>query len=266
MLMLRAHYTAIPLLVALTLLGPTGCVAIWHEPTTGVNLNSFGLDTTTRQQLLIRPASPHTHASTHSRSLAHAPIPAPVRIALAEIGTEEHQLTQSPTPPIILVRERGLAVPPTDHDLRRLEDLPGIDHAFPLDPRALIHPFQTTSQLFELARAQDADLLVVYTFTSRADHQDQAPLFSALTLGLIPTWTAKGRAAIELAVFDLRDQSPLVFDQREADAFRLGNFYSTHDQLDDATHAARRDAFNQALDALINHWPNLLQAPIHPPS
>lgn len=246
-------------LLLLTVTPLTGCVAVWHEPTAGVDLARFGLDTPTRQQLLNHNHAGHTPISTTPRSSHHTPTHLPLRLAVAEIGVESlparyrlrptYAKTYTPPPPIILVRERDLATPPTPRQLERLSALPTIAHAFPLDPRAQTQPFSKPRNLFDLARAQHADLLLIYTFTSRADHEDQAPLLSAATLGLLPTWVAKSRAVVEIAVFDLRDQLPVAFDQREADAHRVGNFYTTDNQLDDADLAARSKALALALDA-----------------
>lgn len=147
---------------------------------------------------------------------------------------------------------------PRDEHLARLRALPEILAAKTLDPRGISRGAVTAESLRAAARAQRADLLLVYTFATFAELNDKAELASLATLGLAPTTVAKGRTVVEAVLIDARTGYLYGLARAEDDAAQLANLYTADEAEEDARSRAERRAFERLLADFPNAWQRLV--------
>jgi len=223
-----------------------GCTVPMPRVSPGVAPQTMGLTDAERQRVLgYQPAA---------QAPARPALRLPATIALAEVGgTQPYCGRNTDVPPPATVRLVQRDRFPSDKQLERLADLPQMRAAIRLDTRA-IHGETTVAALRRLARAQRADLLLLYSFETISDDTDHALLATLFTLGVAPNHSAHADAGGTAVLIDANTGYLYGFAEPEAAAAQLANAHTVDEAEDDTRNRAQRRAFAQLVDHFEKAW------------
>jgi len=139
---------------------------------------------------------------------------------------------------------------PTDEQLRMIDDLPLVDDAFIVSPRASYSGEPLTDSLRRAANQAGADLLMIYTFETRTDGSEGLPPFDLLTLGMLPDKVVTAETRCHAVLID--SQSGYIYAHARSDdeSWQLANHWTD----DDAARSALRRAEQRAFDSMLNEF------------
>jgi hypothetical protein len=180
----------------------------------------------------------------------------------------------------VQARERGEPVPPwerpaartghfevvtlrdveSDECLARLRALPEVRGIAGANAMLVSGPIEDEVDLRKLAAQLGADVLLAYTLDTHEELDDESPLFSALTLGLLPTHEIEVRTTAAAVLLDTR--TGYCYGAAEGSAARSPHtsYWRWEEATDDARLANEREAFAKLVTAFEDTWRGVVAA------
>ncbi len=190
-----------------------------------------------------------------------ATFPTALAVVRLQASEREHhspwaRLAKQPAPARFeLVTRRDVE---TDACLERLRALPEVRGIAAANALLLSGPIEDEVDLRKLAAQLGADVLLVYTLDTHEELDDESPLFSFLTLGLLPTHEIEVRTTASAVRLDTR--TGYCFGAAEGTAANdpHTSYWRWEEATEDARIATEREAFAKLVAGLEDTWRGLV--------
>ncbi len=168
---------------------------------------------------------------------------------------EEHspwaRPAQAPARSFELVTRRDVE---TDACLERLRALPEVRGIAAASALLLSGPVEDEVDLRKLAAQLGADVLLVYTLDTHEELDDESPLFSFLTLGLLPTHEIEVRTTASAVLLDTRTGYCYGAAEGTAASDPHTSYWRWEEATEDARIGTEREAFAKLVAGLEDTW------------
>lgn len=169
----------------------------------------------------------------------------PARIAVVRLqGSTRYGRDRREHPGVRVVPIRDIE---TDEQMDRLTSMDGVAGVAPLSGLTLPDRVGGLDDLRSAAAAVQADMLLAYTFDTRADANEQVPPLSFFTLGFSPTVEATAESTASAALIDTRTGYIYGIAEGSERETQVANNWT----WDPAVRQTRRRAEKQAFEALV---------------
>lgn len=142
----------------------------------------------------------------------------------------------------------------TDACMQRLRELPQVSGIAAVNALLLPERIQGELDLRKLAAQLGADVLLLYTLDTHEELDDESPLISLLTLGLLPTHEIEVRTTASAVLLDTR--TGYCYGVAEGTAFQdpHTSFWTWEEKSKDTRLATEREAFARLVEGLVGTW------------
>lgn len=141
-----------------------------------------------------------------------------------------------------------------DEDFQRLLELPQIEGVAPIGRLLVPFDLQDGDELRQAAAALRAELLLVYTIDTVFDTEDGAPPLSVISLGLLPTKTARVTTTASALMVDTRTGAVIAVAEGTAKTHQLANGWTSRAAVDQSRRRAERRALDNLLASVESSW------------
>lgn len=142
----------------------------------------------------------------------------------------------------------------TDACLERLRALPQVAGIAGVNQLLLPPRIGSDVDLRKIAAQMRADMLLVYTLDTHEELDDENPLFSFLTFGLLPTHEVEVRTTASAVLLDTR--TGYCYGLAEGTAFKdpHTSFWQWEEETEDTRLATEREAFAELVESFATTW------------
>lgn len=142
----------------------------------------------------------------------------------------------------------------TDACMERLRGLPEVSGIAGVNALLLPERIQGELDLRKIAASVGADVLLIYTLDTHEELDDESPLISLLTLGILPTHEIEVRTTASAVLLDTR--TGYCYGVAEGTAYQdpHTSFWTWEERTEDTRVATEREAFAKMVDGLAGTW------------
>ena len=142
----------------------------------------------------------------------------------------------------------------TTEALQRLRELPEVTSVAGVNQLLVPQRVDTEADLRKIAAQLRADMLLLYTLDTHEELDDESPLFSLLTLGILPTHEIEVRTTASAVLLDTR--TGYCYGVAEGTAFQDPHttYWTWQEKTDDTRLAVEREAFAELVDRFAETW------------
>jgi hypothetical protein len=207
-----------------------------------------------RQEQAAKDAALEERSSSElsfAEILARHPTAAfPTAIAVVRVQAAEDQRQR-----FAVVTRRDVE---SDESMQRLRALPLVSGIAGVSPLLLPERLDSDTDLRRIAAELHADMLLLYTLDTYEELDDESPLFSFLTLGLLPTHEVEVRTTASAVLLDTR--TGYCYGLAEGTAFQNPHtsFWNWEEKTDDTRLATEREAFEKLVESVATTWTGIV--------
>ncbi|MEM6334901.1 MAG: hypothetical protein AAF823_16335 [Planctomycetota bacterium] len=250
----RFHAAALALLIATLALVSQGC-ASYAVRSQAADMTLFADDEAAR---LMADRESQTQFDIE-QALRKKPLAAfPTGIAVAQVeGIDVSRYSRNATRArYALVGTRQHA---TEDQLAKIQALSMVVGVAPINRMLLVSELEDDAALREAAARLHADLLLVYTFDTEVYLGDTDSPVDVVTLGFIPSRTARVASTASSLLLDTRNGYLYAVAEGSSEHTQPANLWTTRSAVDDARRRAERDALADMVDSFADAWPTVIE-------
>jgi hypothetical protein len=142
----------------------------------------------------------------------------------------------------------------TDASLQRLRDLPQVHSIAGVNPLLVPKRLDSDVSLRKIAAQLRADVLLAYTLDTHEELDDESPVISLLTLGLLPTHEIEVRTTASAVLLDTRTGYCYGVAEGTASRDPHTSYWTWEENTEDARVANEREAFAKLVESFEETW------------